>query len=418
MKFSSICWNNSRGGACWRHQWRRILPPLTPFVIEASGVNHAYEGQHGWVRALEGFEISIPRNEFLCLLGPSGCGKSSFLRIVSGLMKPIEGEVKLNGKRIEQPGLDRGIVFQEPALFPWLTALRNVAFGLEMSGMDKQAVNERAAHVLRIVGLERAMHLYPYQLSGGMKHRVAVARAWALQDASVLLMDEPFSAIDAVNRMTLQKYLVDAWLEEPRTVIYVTHDIDEAVYLADRIAIMTPSPGRIGQYVTVDMERPRDRNSAEANELRNELTEIMHRLGSPLSKRRNQKKIVKWGDYADQGGDNEPGSIAGGFLLSASACMAAPRILMAADAPDTVRFGVLHPNLTTVIHEIAKRTGAYERHNLKVVETRFKSGQTVEGVEQLWRGNLDFYMGGAPEDAASQLSRMIETGSRCRRSPW
>jgi len=255
------------------------LAPPSPFVIEATGVNHAYEGQDGWVRALEGFEIAIPRNEFLCLLGPSGCGKSSFLRIVTGLMKPLEGDVKLNGKRIAEPGLDRGIVFQEPALFPWLTALRNVAFGLEMSGMKKAPVNERAAHVLRIVGLERAMNLYPYQLSGGMRHRVAVARAWALLEASVLLMDEPFSAIDAVNRMALQKYLVDAWLEEPRTVIYVTHDIDEAIYLADRIAIMTPSPGRIGQYVTVDMERPRDRNSAQANALRTELTAIMQRLG-------------------------------------------------------------------------------------------------------------------------------------------
>jgi len=256
---------------------RPSAPDVAP-VIAARGVSHAYEGPNGWVRALEGFDISIPRNEFLCLLGPSGCGKSSFLRIVTGLMKPIEGEVTLDGKRIEEPGLDRGIVFQEPALFPWLTALRNVAFGLEMSGMDRRAVDERAAHVLRIVGLEQAMHLYPYQLSGGMKHRVAVARAWALQDASVLLMDEPFSAIDAVNRMALQKHLVDAWLQEPRTVIYVTHDIDEAVYLADRIAIMTPSPGRVGQYVTVDLERPRDRNSAQANALRAELTDAMHRL--------------------------------------------------------------------------------------------------------------------------------------------
>ena len=252
--------------------------PSSASVIEAHGVNHAYEGQNGWVRALEDFEIAIPRNEFLCVLGPSGCGKSSFLRIVTGLMKPTEGEVRLNGKRIEQPGLDRGVVFQEPALFPWLTALRNVAFGLEMSGMDKHAVEERAAHVLRIVGLEKAMHLYPYQLSGGMKHRVAVARAWALKDASVLLMDEPFSAIDALHRMTLQKYLVDAWLAEPRTVIYVTHDIDEAVYLADRIAIMTPSPGRVGQCVTVDIARPRDRNAPQAHALRLELTEIMQRL--------------------------------------------------------------------------------------------------------------------------------------------
>jgi NitT/TauT family transport system ATP-binding protein len=257
---------------------RTLAEAPRELVIEAHGVNHAYEGQHGWVNALQGFEIAIPRNEFLCLLGPSGCGKSSFLRIVTGLMKPIEGEVRLNGKRIEEPGLDRGIVFQEPALFPWLTALRNVAFGLEMSGMNKAAVNQRAAQVLQIVGLERAMHLYPYQLSGGMKHRVAVARAWALKDASVLLMDEPFSAIDAINRMALQKYLVDAWLAEPRTVIYVTHDIDEAIYLADRIAIMTPSPGRVGRYVTVDLPRPRDRNAARVTELRGELTEIMRGL--------------------------------------------------------------------------------------------------------------------------------------------
>jgi NitT/TauT family transport system ATP-binding protein len=254
------------------------IPP-DDFVIQAAAVNHAYEGQNGWVRALRDFNIAIPRNEFLCLLGPSGCGKSSFLRIVTGLMKPVEGEVLLNGRRIEEPGLDRGIVFQEPALFPWLTTLRNVAFGLEMSSMNKAAINERAEQVLNIVGLEHAINLYPYQLSGGMRHRVAVARAWALKDASVLLMDEPFSAIDAVNRMVLQKYLVDAWINEPRTVIYVTHDIDEAVYLADRIAIMTPGPGRVGQYVTVDLPRPRDRNSAEANELRNRLTDIMHQLG-------------------------------------------------------------------------------------------------------------------------------------------
>jgi len=151
------------------------------------------------VRALQDFEIEIPRNEFLCLLGPSGCGKSSFLRIVTGLMKPIEGEVRLNGRRIEEPGLDRGIVFQEPALFPWLTALRNVAFGLEMSGMNKHAVNERAAKVLRIVGLEGAMHLYPYQLSGGMRHRVAVARAWALTGASLLLFANSLSAFATIE---------------------------------------------------------------------------------------------------------------------------------------------------------------------------------------------------------------------------
>lgn len=247
-------------------------------VIRASGVNHAYEGQDGWVHALQGFEIDIRRNEFLCILGPSGCGKSSFLRIVTGLMKPLEGEILLNGRRIDGPGLDRGIVFQDPALFPWLTSLRNVAFGLEMSRMSKADVEARAMEALKIVGLGNAGNLYPYQLSGGMRHRVAVARAWALKDASVLLMDEPFSAIDAINRMRLQRYLVDAWLTEPRTVIYVTHDIDEAVYLADRVAIMSPSPGRVGQFVEIDLPRPRDRNSAEAARLRAELTAIMAKL--------------------------------------------------------------------------------------------------------------------------------------------
>ena len=248
-------------------------------VIEAVGVNHAYEGQNGWVHALQGFEINIRRGEFLCLLGPSGCGKSSFLRIVSGLMQPLEGEVLLNGRRIEGPGLDRGIAFQEPALFPWLTALRNVAFGLEMSGLDRQAVEARAREVLEIVGLGKALHLYPYQLSGGMRHRVAVARAWALDSAALLLMDEPFSAIDAINRVTLQDHLVAAWLAEPRTVLYVTHDIDEAIFLADRIAIMTPSPGRVGTIVRVALARPRDRNAPEVATLRAELTRIMHELG-------------------------------------------------------------------------------------------------------------------------------------------
>lgn len=250
----------------------------SPFAIQAKGVNHAYEGKDGWVRALENFEIDIKRNEFLCLLGPSGCGKSSFLRILTGLMKPIEGEVLLEGKQIQGPGLDRGIVFQDPALFPWLTSLRNVAFGLEMSGMSRTEVESRAMEALKIVGLGNAANLYPYQLSGGMRHRVAVARGWALKDASVLLMDEPFSAIDAINRMRLQRYLVDAWLTEPRTVIYVTHDIDEAVYLADRVAIMSPSPGRVGQFVNIDLPRPRDRNSAEAAALRGELTAIMRKL--------------------------------------------------------------------------------------------------------------------------------------------
>jgi NitT/TauT family transport system ATP-binding protein len=248
-------------------------------VISASGVGHAYEGKGGWSKALEHFDLSVKRNEFLVILGPSGCGKSSFLRMLAGLMSPLQGSLLVNGRPIEGPGLDRAIVFQEAALFPWLTALRNTSFGLEMSGMPKAEAHRRAAEVLDIVGLRDATDKYPYQLSGGMRHRVAVARAWSLQKASVLLMDEPFSAIDAINRVILQDYLVRAWTSEPRTVVYVTHDVEEAVALATRVIIMTPSPGRIVADIPIELDRPRDRNGAGFVSVRNQLTEIMRRTG-------------------------------------------------------------------------------------------------------------------------------------------
>lgn len=253
-------------------------PANSRSVVHAAGVSHAYEGATGWVNALRDFEIDIPENEFLCLLGPSGCGKSTFLKIVAGLMRPTEGRVLFAGKEIREPGLDRGIVFQEPALFPWLTVSRNVEFGLDMGGWPRAEARARAQHVLEIVGLGKVGNLYPYQLSGGMRHRVAVARAWALRDAPLLLMDEPFSAIDAINRMSLQDYLVETWLKEPRTVIYVTHDIDEAVYLGDRVAVMTPGPGKVGAYFTIDLPRPRDRNSAEVSRYKAEITETMRQM--------------------------------------------------------------------------------------------------------------------------------------------
>lgn len=247
-------------------------------VVEAVSVNHRYEGQTGWVHSLQDFDLRIPENEFLCILGPSGCGKSTFLKIVAGLVKPTTGEVRLNGRPIAEPGLDRGIVFQEHALFPWLTVVKNVEFGLKMGGARKDIARERAMHVLRVVGLADYADLYPYQLSGGMKHRAAVARAWALTDAALLLMDEPFSAVDAINRMALQDHLIATWLSERRTVLYVTHDIDEAVYLADRIAIMKPSPGRIAHEIRVDLERPRDRNSAEFTAYKSRITAEMQLL--------------------------------------------------------------------------------------------------------------------------------------------
>ncbi len=251
-----------------------------PYVIEARAVAHSYEGPTGWVHALDGFDLAIPANEFLCILGPSGCGKSTFMRIVAGLMRPMRGEVRLNGAPIVGPRLDRGVVFQEPALFPWLSVIENVKFGLRMGGYANERATARARHVLEIVGLDRYEKLFPYQLSGGMKHRVAVARAWALEDASVLLMDEPFSAVDAIGRMALQDHLIQTWLTEPRTVLYVTHDIEEAVYLADRIAVLRSSPGRIERYFRVDLARPRDRNSAEVTALKSGITEAMREIAA------------------------------------------------------------------------------------------------------------------------------------------
>jgi sulfonate transport system ATP-binding protein len=249
-----------------------------PDVIQATGVAHRYDGPTGWVDSLKDLDLRIPKGEFLCILGPSGCGKSTFLKIVAGLAQPTSGQVLLNGAPVREPGVDRGIVFQEHALFAWLTVLANVEFGLKMSGWSKADRRARAMHVLEIVGLAEQAHLYPYQLSGGMKHRVAVARAWALTEAELLLMDEPFSAIDAINRMALQDYLVNTWLAEPRTVLYVTHDIDEAVYLADRVAILRPSPGRVAHEINISIPRPRDRNSQEFSQERARITEAMLRL--------------------------------------------------------------------------------------------------------------------------------------------
>jgi ABC-type nitrate/sulfonate/bicarbonate transport system ATPase subunit len=256
---------------------RHAAPPRD-IVIEANALNHAYESQSGWFTALHGLNLEIRKNEFVCVLGPSGCGKSSFLRMLAGLMIPLEGSLLVNGKTISGPGLDRAIVFQEAALFPWLTAGRNVGFGLEMAGWSKSDVRQRVAEVLRIVGLTDAADRYPHQLSGGMRHRVAIARAWALKDAAVLLMDEPFSAIDAINRAALQKHLVETWESEPRTVVYVTHDIEEALILADRIAIMTPSPGRIGAELRVALARPRGITSPEFRDLRSRITELMQTM--------------------------------------------------------------------------------------------------------------------------------------------
>ena len=197
-------------------------------------------------------------SEFVCLLGPSGCGKSTMLNIIAGFLTPTSGEILIAGKPVKGYGQDRGVVFQDFAqLFPWRTALGNVTFGLEMKGVAKAERERIALEQLRLVKLEKFANSYPHHLSGGMQQRVAIARALAY-NPSVLLMDEPFAALDAFTRDDMQKLVADVWRETKKTVIYVTHNVAEAVYLADRVLVMTPHPGRVKTEIAIDLPRPRD----------------------------------------------------------------------------------------------------------------------------------------------------------------
>src|SRR3954447_15776468 len=231
--------------------------------IEISGVSLAYDTPAGRVEGVRDAQFAIEQSEFLCLVGPSGCGKSTLLNIIAGFLTPTSGEIKIAGRKVDGHGMDRGVVFQDFAqLFPWRTALGNVAFGLEMKGMAKAEREEIAREQLRLVKLERFAQSYPHHLSGGMQQRVAIARALAYTP-SVLLMDEPFAALDALTRDDMQRLLADVWRETRKTVIYVTHNVAEAVYLADRVVVMTPHPGRVKIELSIPLARPRDPLSVE-----------------------------------------------------------------------------------------------------------------------------------------------------------
>ncbi|MGE7759090.1 ABC transporter ATP-binding protein [Peribacillus sp. NPDC097895] len=198
--------------------------------------------------AIKNVHFSVKSGEFLTLVGPSGCGKSTLLDLLGGLTKPTSGQILLDGKPIEGPGLDRGIVFQQYALFPWKTAKGNIEFGLESKGVPKKERTEIARHFLSLVGLSGFENRYPHELSGGMKQRVAIARSLAF-DPEVLLMDEPFAALDAQTRETLQTELLRIWEQTKKTIVFITHGIDEAVYLGQRVAVMTSRPGTIKQII-------------------------------------------------------------------------------------------------------------------------------------------------------------------------
>jgi NitT/TauT family transport system ATP-binding protein len=240
--------------------------------LKLRNVTKTFTSEEGEITALDNINLEVKLNEFLCILGPSGCGKTSLLRMIAGLDYPSSGEIILDGKKVCGPSPDRGMVFQEYSLFPWKTVLKNVEFGLEILGIpDRRKIAERH---LELVGLKGFENSYPYELSGGMKQRVAIARALAT-DPAILLMDEPFGSVDAQTRNVLQKELLEIWKRTKKTILFVTHSVDEAVYLADRVAVMSVRPGRIIDCIDIGIPRPRKRTSMEANEIREQLLKLL-----------------------------------------------------------------------------------------------------------------------------------------------
>ena len=245
---------------------------LNPKVV-IKDVRKIYEGRNGPVVALNGANLEIRNNEFICVVGPSGCGKSTLLNILAGLLEPTSGEVLVDGKPVEGTSVDRGVVFQQYALFPWLTVLKNVMFGLKLKGMPDDQAKEIAMKYIKMVQLEEFVHSYPKELSGGMKQRVAIARAYAVQP-EVLLMDEPFGALDAQTRTQLQSELIHTWQEEKKTCFFITHDVEEAIILANKVIIMSARPGRIKDIVDINIPYPRTQETKmtpEFMELKNHI---------------------------------------------------------------------------------------------------------------------------------------------------
>ena len=224
--------------------------------LKIDNVVKEYEGRNGKTVALNGVNLDIKENEFICVVGPSGCGKSTLLNIIAGLHEPTSGAAYLDGKKIEGTGVERGVVFQQYALFPWLTVKQNVMFGLKLKGMDKVEAEKIAMKYIHMVQLEDFVDAHPKELSGGMKQRVAIARAYAVQP-EVLLMDEPFGALDAQTRTQLQAELIQTWQEEKKTCFFITHDVEEAIILGTKVIVMSARPGRIKTIVDINLPYPR-----------------------------------------------------------------------------------------------------------------------------------------------------------------
>jgi len=229
-----------------------------PSILEVKNLYKEFNTPQGkTITALKDINFEVKRREFVTVIGPSGCGKSTLIRTLAGLETQTSGDVLLDGKAVSGPGPDRGMVFQGYTLFPWLTVKKNVMFGLERSGRSRMVAEEEARSWINLVGLSKFENSYPHQLSGGMKQRVAIARALANQPR-ILLMDEPFGALDAQTRAKMQSYLLDIWKNIDITVLFITHDLDEAIYLADRILVLKAHPGEVQELIEVPVPHPRN----------------------------------------------------------------------------------------------------------------------------------------------------------------
>lgn len=234
-------------------------------IVKIDHVEKIYQGRSGEVVALNGVDMEIRENEFVCVVGPSGCGKSTLLNIIAGLERPTSGRVCVKGKEVVNPGSERGVIFQQYALFPWLTVKKNVKFGLKLRGVKEPELSEIADKYIRLVGLEEFGDSYPKELSGGMKQRVAIARAYAV-NPEILLMDEPFGALDAQTRTQLQTELLETWEKEKKTCFFITHDVEQAIILAQRVVIMSARPGRVKEIVPVNIPYPRTQETKMTKE--------------------------------------------------------------------------------------------------------------------------------------------------------
>jgi NitT/TauT family transport system ATP-binding protein len=225
-------------------------------AITATDISMVFKTRRGRVQAIDRVSLEIPDAHFACIVGASGCGKSTLLNVMGGLVRPTSGSVHLDDRPIYGPGTDRGMVFQSYTLFPWLRVRENIEFGPKLKGMSKEERRRISGRLLEEMGLAEFARAYPKELSGGMKQRVAIARALA-NDPEVLLMDEPFGALDALTRAAAQRFLTEIWEQHRRTIAFVTHDIDEAIFLGDTVFVMTPRPGRLREVISVDIPRPR-----------------------------------------------------------------------------------------------------------------------------------------------------------------